>query len=442
MQFGFRICCCLLGTLPLAGTLRAQGTAIGERVVVVRDGAAIRAGDATIDVVDRGDILVVANSIPGLVLVGRGHSGWIAAADVAGLVAGLEQFNQLVARAPDDAGARAARAGIWVEQRCWDAALAESSEALRQNPQLPRAWLVRSAAQRGRRAFDAALADAEAAVRLSPASAVGYVARGDVWGAQGLHSRAVAEYSAALERDRNNAHILLRRAESRLHLSKPEEWQSAIEDLCAVIALSPHDPVCRRSAQSARGKAYMQQGDTRRALIEYTALLDENGEDVLALIGRGKAYGYSRQYDFALAAMDEAVYLEPKNPLVYIARAEIRTRQYNLAGALRDVDEAVRLDAATAETFRIRGDALARQRKWKAAADAFTQALALEPHNGSIFLSRALAFDALDNAESAQADRRRAAEIDPQFGHVAGPPNPGDDPVKTAAQRFSTLLRR
>ena len=76
-------------------------------------------------------------------------------------------------------------------------------------------------------------------------------------------------------------------------------------------------------------------GGIGRASPEFADLLNRNPDDVQALTWRGRVYGYRRQYELAIHSLDEAVYLEPKNPQTYLARAEIRTRQYNLRGAAR-----------------------------------------------------------------------------------------------------------
>ncbi len=150
----------------VAGAAGAKELEIGQRVAVVRDRVAVMAGSETVDVVFRGDVLTVANLRQGWILVGRGHTGWLDGAAVLPVEAALEQFNKVVSQNPLDSGARAARAAIWVEQRFWDAAIAEATEALRQNPRLLNAWCVRSAAQRGKKNFDAAQADAQAAIGL------------------------------------------------------------------------------------------------------------------------------------------------------------------------------------------------------------------------------------------------------------------------------------
>jgi tetratricopeptide (TPR) repeat protein len=427
MSNAVRSSLCLV-VLLTAATLRAQEITIGQRVVVVRDRVAIQAGAQTVDLAHRGDVLQVVNINASWVLVSRGHAGWLDRTAVAPLENGLAHFNKVVEQHPADAGARAARAAMWVESRDWDAAIAEASEAVRQNPQLIQGWLVRSAAHRGKKAFDAAQADAQTAIRLAPALVWGYVASGDACRGQGLCGRAVAGYTAALGRDPANPQLLLRRSEARLGTSQHEQWDQALLDLRQAISLTENDPECQRQCQLARGNTYIKLEDYSRALHEFDDLINRNSDDAGALIGRGMAYGYARQYQTALVSLNEAVYLEPKNAATYTARADIRTRQYNLRGALHDVDEALKLDPQCAAAYRVRGQALVKQRKWDAALEAFRQAIEIEPNNSQFYLARAAAYDAKKDGARAALDRHRATELDtaamvpPSVATAAGAP--------------------
>ncbi len=255
------------------------------------------------------------------------------------------------------------------------------------------------------------------------------MAAGDAWRDQGFYIRAVNAYSLALERDRGNFQITLWRGQARWGTNQTEQWQLALSDFREAITLAEHDPTCQRECQLARGQTYLKQQDFRRALTEYTDLLNRNPHDVAALIGRGAAYGYNRQYEPALRSLDEAVYLEPKNPLTYLARAEVRTRQYNLRGALKDVDAALLLDPSSPRAYQIRGEALVKDRKWGPAFEAFAQALVLQPNSASIYLARAAAYDAKKDAGKAAADRQHAASID-----APGPAVPAADPANVAGR--------
>jgi tetratricopeptide (TPR) repeat protein len=419
--------------IALPSSAPADTLQIGQRVAVLRDHAEIRIGDHVVDVVDRGDVLTVTNTRQDWILVSRGHAGWLDRAAVLPMEVALERLNQAVEQNKLDVGARRARAAIWTEQHFWDAAIAEASEALRQDPRTVSAYCVRSAAQRGKKAYDAAQADAQAAIALAPALPHGYIAAGDAWREQGFAIRAVSAYSAAIERDRGNAQLALKRGQARMQICKEGQWKLALDDFHEALALSEHDPACQRECQLARAQTNIQLKDCEQALLEFTDLLNRNSSDVDALMGRGTAYGRQRRYELALAALNDAVFLAPDSPRVYVARAEVRTRQYNLRGALEDLEKALSLDANCAAAYRVRGDALVKQRKWEAAFKAFDQALALEPNNAVIFLTRADAYDVKKESAAAEADRARAAAIDAP---------PAGDPREPASVAGKELPRR
>ena len=75
-------------------TLAANGATaqeIGQRVAVIEDQAPIRAGSATINLVDRGEVLTVLNTKESWLLVSRGHAGWIEARQVLPLEKGSKR---------------------------------------------------------------------------------------------------------------------------------------------------------------------------------------------------------------------------------------------------------------------------------------------------------------------------------------------------------------
>jgi tetratricopeptide (TPR) repeat protein len=420
---------------------RAEDLEIGQRVVVLRDRSAIVAGNSTVDIVDRGDILRVENVRGSWLLVTRGHAGWIDKGQTVALGAAREYFNKIVAQNPLDPSARAARAALWVDDKSWDAAVAEAGEALRQNPQSLQARLVRSAAYRGKREFDLARADALAAIQLAPALPVGFVAAGDAWREQGNYDRAIADYGAALDRDPNNAHLCLRRGQTRLASCQGEQAKLAVTDFRNAVELGEHDPACQHDALVGQAQAHLMQGSTDRAVQEFTELITQNGNDVPALVGRGSAYGQNRQFEAALRDINRAIPLAPQNPLVFVAAADIRSRQYNVRGALRDVETALKLDPSLAAAYRIRGEVLLKQKKWVAAIEAFGQALALAPNDPATYIGRAKAYTAKGEVFAANTDREQATRIDPSIDPATGTRNSGDDILSTAKQPQSTRER-
>ena len=378
---------------------------------MIRDRTAIQAGNRTVDVVERGEVLTVANLNAGWLLVGRGHSGWMDRTAAVPIASAAAQLNQMVEQNPADTGARIARAALWVDEHNWDAAIAEASEALRQKPDSVRALIVRAAAECGKRAFEPAQADAQAAVRLAPAYGWSYVAAGDAWRDEMHFDRAIAQYDLAAQHDPQNIHILLRRIQARQAASHPDQWQQALAEAVQLMNLSDNDPACQRECQLARARVFVKQKDLEHARVEYTDLLARNPQDVAALIDSGVAYGEARMYQWALGDLEEAFHVNPKNAEAFVARAEVRSRQLNVRGALRDADEALRLNPNCAAAYRVRGETLLKQRDTDKGLAAFAQALALEPNNPANYLARAKAYDAKRDAARAADDRRRIEEI-------------------------------
>ncbi len=393
----------------------ATAIEIGQPVAVIEDQAAIRSASATIDLVDRGEILTVLNTKEAWLLVSRGHAGWIEARQVLPVEEAVAELNAAAARHPADARARAGRARIWLATGHPDEAIAEASEAIRLSPDLVSAWLTRSAAQRSKKDFAAALIDAQSAVQLAPQSPYGHMAIGDTWRDQRRSEQAIAEYVAAVALDRKNCELRLRLAQARLDSFNPAEWVTAGQEFTTTIGLAEYVPGCRRSARLGRAEAAAKEGRFRYALEEFNELIAENHKDVIALIGRGKVEAELHRYERAVPDLNEAVALAPKEVRCLVVRADIKVKQFNFRGALHDLDEAAKLDPKNSEAYFVRGKLLAKQKKWAPAIAAFSEAIALDPNNAPAYLGRSEAYQAKGQADLAKIDREQVERLSPSL---------------------------
>ena len=151
----------------------------------------------------------------------------------------IADFNQVLARKPDNAAALANRGRCWYEKGDFDKALADFNAALAINPtQMPtladraRVWLkkadggralvdvnealrvspgnaslyqLRSAARRLNRDLDGAIADADEAIRLQPRFALAYHSRSLALQHKGDRERALQDIEVAIRLDPGQA---------------------------------------------------------------------------------------------------------------------------------------------------------------------------------------------------------------------------------------------
>jgi tetratricopeptide (TPR) repeat protein len=136
-----------------------------------------------------------------------------------------------------------------------------------------------------------------------------------------------------------------------------------------------------------RGKAYAALGKQYIAIQDFTDAIRRKPAFVQAYFERGKAHLASRSYDRALADFSETVKRDPERtgfvtPLiadVYRGRAQDKLIAEDFAGALADVNEALRLQPNDASGYGLRGIIYSRQGKWSTAMANYRRAIQLDP---------------------------------------------------------------
>src|SRR5262249_2985408 len=72
-------------------------------------------------------------------------------------------------------------------------------------------------------------------------------------------------------------------------------------------------------------------------------------------LARGRSWYYTKDYDKALADLNEAIRLDPKLAMAFNARGATWNARHEYDKALADLDEAIRLDPGCAWAFATRG---------------------------------------------------------------------------------------
>ena len=97
-------------------------------------------------------------------------------------------------------------------------------------------------------------------------------------------------------------------------------------------------------------------------------------------------------------------------------RGNLRRAQRDLAGAIADYGEAIRLDPQSAESYRGRGIARGLQRDWNAASADFSAAIRLEPRYAGGYHARGIVAHEQGDLAQALADFNEAIRLDPDYG--------------------------
>ena len=166
---------------------------------------------------------------------------------------------------------------------------------------------------------------------------------------------------------------------------------------------------------------------------DLTACRSSNGEAAIAACGRvifaGKlrdrdlAIIYNRRglelerrgdEDGALKDYNEALRLDPKFALVLVNRALIFRKKADLDAAIADYSSAIRLNPKLTAAYNGRGVIFNDKREYDQAIADFNEAIRLDPRMALAYANRALAYRAKGDFDHAIADYDEAIRIDPR----------------------------
>jgi tetratricopeptide (TPR) repeat protein len=160
----------------------------------------------------------------------------------------------------------------------------------------------------------------------------------------------------------------------------------------------------RRQAQREQ-----QQKEQRRARWEQ----QRNLEKARVVLSDGLFHAACRQDREALAALSEALKLDPDITSAWRERGEVRRRLGDLDGALADLYEAVRRDPKDARAWFDLGELHAQRRENRRAIEALTAVLLLQPKSARAYQQRGVCYGRIDELKKALADETRAIELTP-----------------------------
>ena len=317
--------------------------------------------------------------------------------------------------------------------------LADLDEAIRLDPKFAAAHLARASAYSERKDNDRALVDLDEAIRLDPALAVAYSERASIHHEEKKdNGRALADLSEAIRIDPDDASN--HAARGQIHY-EAKDWAPAVADLTEAIRLTRRDegPAPDFSTVHwyifARGEAYRNLADYDRAIADYTEtvrlaeaqrFLRDESMIFVALCNRADARDSKKDYDGAIADLNQAIDRAPKEGLKAAGltrRAGVRKHRKDVDGALADYAEALRIapedKTAAAVSYVNRGQIESDRNDLEAALADCSKAVLLLPTNPVVYVFRSRVLSAGGRYERALADCDLAVEIGPEdsWGH-------------------------
>lgn len=159
------------------------------------------------------------------------------------------------------------RAKASLQRKQFEQALADLAEALRQNPQLGEALMVRAAVWIEMGDYRQALADVERRLRMVPPEPLALLTRGNLHAQLGELESALADFTDFLRQQPGTVIALRARALSYARMHRLEE---ALGDLNEALRIDP----AGADAWLDRGSIYQKKGWYAAALADYRKALD------------------------------------------------------------------------------------------------------------------------------------------------------------------------
>jgi tetratricopeptide (TPR) repeat protein len=120
------------------------------------------------------------------------------------------------------------------DQKKYDEAIADYTEAIRLNAKDPDLFYYRGTAWQAQEEFDKAMADYTEAVRLDPHDAQAFRQRGGIWFRQKQYDKAIADYSAAIRLSPKYGRLFVDRAKT---WTAKKAYSKALADYDQAVSL-------------------------------------------------------------------------------------------------------------------------------------------------------------------------------------------------------------
>lgn len=165
--------------------------------------------------------------------------------------------------------------------------------------------------------------------------------------------------------------------------TKPEDQ---IADLSEAIQLDPGNA----EAWQLRAVVYAGQGNLEKAIEDFEALLKNDNDNLLVHQAVAEALLNLEKHELALAHIERAIEIDPKNSTSYLLRSRVHEQQGKDEEALADLKKALEINSTDVMALLARGTYYFRKDELDLARDDVERALQLNPGLARAFLLRSL----------------------------------------------------
>jgi tetratricopeptide (TPR) repeat protein len=163
-----------------------------------------------------------------------------------------------------------------------------------------------------------------------------------------------------------------------------------------------------------RALAQLAAGETKPAITDATEAIRLDPQQVRGYIVRSRACSAAKEYNKALADLDRAFELEPQSAAVYEARGAVLFNSEKIDDAILQFARAIELDTQSASAYHGRGRAWRTKKVYDEAIADFDETIRLDPWLAAAYLDRGQTHNQQGNIEMALGDFNKAIELSPR----------------------------
>ena len=165
--------------------------------------------------------------------------------------------------------------------------------------------------------------------------------------------------------------------------------------------------------------AEVQKNDFDLAIDHCTAAIQSgelsDRELAAAFHNRGLAYYHKKEYDHAIRDYDQATRLNPHDSDSFYRRGLTYFEKHEYDRAIQDLDQTLKLNPDNVAALQKRGWAYENKNNYDQAIRDYDRAISLQSGYGPVFIRRAKVYEAKRQYEQALADYEAATQADPKF---------------------------
>jgi tetratricopeptide (TPR) repeat protein len=315
----------------------------------------------------------------------------------------LDDLNEAIRLDPNLAYAHLLRGDVLKDQDQQEEAIAAYSQCIRLAPNDTQAYEKRADLAYNLDRYAEAIKDYSAVIQLDPDREDLYTWIGAARSATGDHDNAIIDLERALRSEPRNTVTIYYYA--RAWDGKGEHDRAITEFTRALEQEALNNNTQDYSYLfDARGISFCEKGDFDRAINDYSAAIDRAPFQVQYYLNRAEAYREKKQYDLALQDYATAAAVEPRGTRIPIQRSYVLHLQGKQAEAIAALNEVVWLNQKDVEILNNYAVTFSRIKEFDLAISNIDTAIRLQPENTELLLNRATFWNSKGEYDKSIAD--------------------------------------